>query len=90
MPGNSKLNQDVGRRIRLLRESAGMQIIQLAPLVDLSPSDLIAIEEGRMRPRPETVVRLTQELKVPIGAFFDDSRAQEHISATSKKSADDR
>ena len=89
---SANIDLDVGRRLRLLREDAGLRIDELAPAADLAPSSLVAIEEGKLRPTPLTLARLAALLEAPMTALFDDSLAEAVVATrvTSRtKSAND-
>jgi Zn-dependent peptidase ImmA (M78 family)/DNA-binding XRE family transcriptional regulator len=56
-------------RLILAREARGLQKKELAERVDLTPSAVSQIERGKIRPAPETLLRLALALRVPP-AFF--------------------
>lgn len=60
-------------RLVLAREARGLQKKELAERVDLTPSAVSQIELGKLRPAPETLLRLAMALRVPP-AFFSGPR----------------
>jgi transcriptional regulator with XRE-family HTH domain len=56
-------------RLVLTREARGLQKKELAARVELTPSAVSQIELGKIRPAPETLLRLALALQVPP-AFF--------------------
>lgn len=57
------------QRLILAREARGLQKKELAERVDLTPSAVSQIELGKIRPAPETLLRLALALRVPPGFF---------------------
>jgi transcriptional regulator with XRE-family HTH domain len=57
------------RRLRALREAAGVSGYRLAQLTGLSPQALHQLERGASRPAWDTVCRLAQALNVSTEAF---------------------
>jgi Zn-dependent peptidase ImmA (M78 family)/DNA-binding XRE family transcriptional regulator len=56
-------------RLALIREVRGLQKKELAERVDLTPSAISQLELGKIRPAPETLLRLALALKVPVEFF---------------------
>ena len=56
-------------RLVLAREARGLQKKELAERIDLTPSAVSQIELGKIRPAPETLLRLALALRVPPGFF---------------------
>jgi len=64
---------NVGERIRELRERRSYGQRELAQLVGLTPNSMWAIEAGRQRPRPATLRKIAQLLKVPVEQLTQDN-----------------
>ncbi|MBE3581885.1 MAG: transcriptional regulator [Thermoanaerobacteraceae bacterium] len=61
---------DLGQRLRLLREKAGLSLTQFASKVNISPSYLSEIERGNVYPAVDTIKRLAEGLKVPLSVLW--------------------
>ncbi|GFN22469.1 transcriptional regulator [Thermanaeromonas sp. C210] len=61
---------DLGQRLRLLREKAGLSLTQFASKVNISPSYLSEIERGNVYPALDTIKRLAEGLKVPLSVLW--------------------
>lgn len=57
---------DVGGRIRICRERAGVGQAVLARRAGLDPSYLSRLEGGRIHPTVRTVARVAQALRIPL------------------------
>lgn len=57
----------LGRAIRLLRESRGLEQHQLATKSGVSPSAISDLEEGHLDPQWSTVKRLCRGLEITLG-----------------------
>ncbi len=62
----------IGERIRELRERRSYGQAELARLVGLTPNSVWAIEAGRQRPRPATLRKIAQLLRVPVEQLTQD------------------
>ncbi len=67
---------NIGRRIRQLREEAGLSLRGLAELCGLSFNAISRIEHGENSPTVATLHRLASALHVPITDFFAQAPAQ--------------
>ena len=67
---NSKLKQ-VGKRIRALRETRGLNLHELARLCGISASALSLIETGKRDLRITSLVRIAEALRTPAGRILD-------------------
>lgn len=64
-----------GALVLQLRRDAGYSIATLAAMADLSPGLLSQIERGQGNPSLNTLIKLSQTLKVPVGRFFEGHEA---------------
>lgn len=55
-----------GEHIRAAREAAGMTIVQLAEMADITWHSLWMIEAGRNKPRLTTAILLADALEISI------------------------
>ena len=62
-----------GKRLRALREGAGLNQQQLARQADLAHEEISRLEHGDKCPQAPTVHKLSQALGVPPAQFVDDS-----------------
>lgn len=60
----------IGPKIRALREAASLTQEDLAHEADISTSTLSRIERGAYQPRLDTLNKLAQALKVPVGELL--------------------
>lgn len=60
-----------GRKVRTLREAAGLSQAELAKLVGMVQTKLPAIEQGRRDIRLSTIARFARALNVSIKDLFD-------------------
>lgn len=61
-----------GRRVRELREQAGIRQGDLAVRAGVSGPYLSSIEYGRGNPTLDVIAALARTLGVPVGRLFDD------------------
>lgn len=77
----------VGRRVRQLRDAAGITQDELGRRAKLTPKFISQVENGRANPSIGVVAQLAVDgLGVPLSAFFSDSppdEAVEEIAAVS-------
>jgi Zn-dependent peptidase ImmA (M78 family)/transcriptional regulator with XRE-family HTH domain len=67
------MDQAVGARIRLIREAVGLQAQDLAARVDLDPTAISKIENGKRAIKAVELVRIADALKVsPLALLEDD------------------
>ncbi len=63
---------NVGRRIREIRENAGLSRKALAEQIQISPSTIRDIETGEKLPRTETLILLCNYFDVTSDVFLQD------------------
>ncbi len=61
----------LGKRIKQYREKVGLTQFQLAEKIGVSEFYISALETGRRNPGRKTLVKLANEMKVPIEALLD-------------------
>lgn len=61
---------DVGKRIKELRNQAGISGRMLARLTDLDPSQISKIENGTSKPSLDALDRICKALNVTLSEFF--------------------
>ena len=61
----------LGRRIRELRESKGLKQCELAEKLNMEPSNLTRIENGKQLPKIENILKIASQLDVPEYDLFD-------------------
>lgn len=59
-------NEVIGERIRRMREQVGWTQETLAELINISPVHLSRIENGKVTPRIDILIRLSEVLQVSI------------------------
>ncbi|MER5949577.1 XRE family transcriptional regulator [Streptomyces sp. NPDC001904] len=69
------LNDEVGRRLKELRQDAGLSLSELARRSGVGKGTLSELESGRRNPTLETLYALTTVLGRPLSAVLDDPRA---------------
>jgi transcriptional regulator with XRE-family HTH domain len=69
----------VGHLIRKLRQERNLSIRELGRLSGLSANALSMIERGRASPSVSTLYRLTDALKIPITALFQQDQVKDPI-----------
>ena len=75
MEDNNKIidRKDFGRKIRKCRENLGLTQLELAEEINISQNFLGDIERGIKLPSLETLIRLSNFLKVSIDSLFSAS-----------------
>lgn len=73
-PAASPAPSSLGDRVHALRSAGQLTLAQLASRSGLAPSSLSKIENGKMSPTYETIVRLAQGLEVDVADLFTDIR----------------
>ena len=58
------IKKEIGRRICSARESKKMSQLELSELIQISPSHLSDIENGKVNPGLEIIINLTEALQV--------------------------
>ncbi|MBO1332867.1 helix-turn-helix domain-containing protein [Streptomyces sp. VRA16 Mangrove soil] len=66
------LNDEVGRRLKGLRQDAGLTLSELARRSGVGKGTLSELESGRRNPTLETLYALTTVLGRPLSAVLDD------------------
>ena len=67
----------IGRQIRELRGKAGMTLNELAELIDRSPSQVSAIENGKRNPRLEQLRKIAEALGVTVNDLLSTNSLSE-------------
>lgn len=67
------MDQEVGARIRLIREAVGLQAQDLATRVDLDPTAISKIENGKRAIKAVELTRIAEALKVSPLALLEDN-----------------
>src|SRR5688572_4377242 len=73
-PGRPALDsdpQEVGRRVRRLRQARGVSLSELARRAGVGKATLSGLETGTRNPTLETLWAITAQLGVPIAAILD-------------------
>jgi len=68
---------DLGRRIKRIRLSKGMTLMDVAKAVGCSVGLLSQIETGKVSPSLKTLFGIAACLRVPVGSLFDESLRRE-------------
>ena len=68
---NKTLSKKVGKRIKELRERAGLKQFELAEMLEMEPTNLSKIENGVFIPREEKLYKIANSLNVEIKDLFD-------------------
>ncbi|MFD8565590.1 helix-turn-helix domain-containing protein [Streptomyces sp. NPDC059639] len=74
------LNDEVGRRLKELRQDAGLSLSELARRSGVGKGTLSELESGRRNPTLETLYALTTVLGRPLSAVLDDPQSGERES----------
>ncbi len=61
---------NIGKKVREARNKNGMSLRELATHVEVSPSLLSQIENGKANPSVDTLYKIARELGVPVDHFF--------------------
>lgn len=61
---------ELGQRVRLFRERAGLSLTEFAAKVGISPSYLSEIERGNVYPAVDTIKKLAEGLQVPLSSLW--------------------
>lgn len=78
---------NLGTYIRRLRESKKLGVNQLATYSGISAAQISRIETGeRKQPRPETIAKLAQALKIPYEVLMEKAG---YINQMDQKSSED-
>jgi transcriptional regulator with XRE-family HTH domain len=78
-------NEEIGQRIRALREDRGLSQVELAKKLQLTQSNLSAIERGTRGVTVNQVVRITKALAASTDEILLESKAAEPGPRPSKK-----
>lgn len=81
---SSGLTSPLAKRIRGLREGAGMSQARLAELVLVSRQTVINWEKGRTLPDAESLKRLSAALGITLDALLDE-RSEEYLHQTERE-----
>jgi transcriptional regulator with XRE-family HTH domain len=69
-PTPSQIDVQIGERLRNRREDMGLSQTELALTLGIDESDLVAIENGRMRAGPQLLGSAAEALGVSVHWFF--------------------
>lgn len=83
----SDLDARIGARIRLARHQSMLSLSELAHEVGLTQSEFTDLEEGRIRPSADMIVRLAQVFDLEIRWFFGPASAGARQTQKSEASA---
>ena len=76
----SHIEAELGGRIRNLRESKGMKIVDVAKATGLTSSMISQVERGLISPSIETLQKIADVLHIPIGyLFFDEDQLRDNV-----------
>ncbi|MFZ2634166.1 MAG: helix-turn-helix transcriptional regulator [Desulfosalsimonadaceae bacterium] len=64
------VKQMIGLRIKALRSNKGMTQEQLSEKMEINPKYLSSIERGKENPTIDTLIKLSNALKVDLGQIF--------------------
>ncbi len=67
------ITKNIGLKIRTLRKQNGLSQAKLAEMIDRSTEAVSNLERGTSLPSIETLVRLGQQLDIPVHYFFDNA-----------------
>lgn len=60
-----------GRRLRDVREAAGLKQVQLARVLDVDPKHLSRLERGKVNPSFEIIFRIARTLRISPSVLFE-------------------
>lgn len=60
----SNLTEVIAKKVFSARSVANLDILELSRLSDLSPEVITLVEDGKYRPTPDELIRLTDALNV--------------------------
>lgn len=63
---------NVGKRIKTLRENAGISALSLSKMAKLDPSQISKIERGGAKPSLDSLERICHSLNISLSDFFAD------------------
>ena len=70
---------EVGKKVRELREQAGITQNALATRAGIAPSYIPAIEQGKKCPTVQTLSYICDALNISLSEFFNDATEQKEI-----------
>lgn len=73
---------EVGKRVRQLREKAGLSQNRLAIKAGIAPSYIPDIEKGKKCPTVQTLDYICFGLGITLAEFFRESEEQKELNAT--------
>ena len=68
--------QEIGRRLRLAREHAGIRQDEAAKVIDTSRPTLVSIEQGQRRVRIQELQKLAHHYGVSVNALLGSGKAK--------------
>ncbi len=72
----SKLQLQLGARIRELRDSTGMSRDDYSAIIHISTRRIASLELGKGWPKPDTLERIARSFKVEVRDLFDFSSSR--------------
>ena len=79
--------QTIGKRIRLLRKQQHLSQLELAEMVDKSPTYISLVENGQKGPSLEMLVDVANALKVTMDVLLSEHLEQNKAAAGAELSA---
>lgn len=79
----NSIDQHLGRRLRLLRQSRRMSVQRLAQIVGASPLEIEKYEAGSERVSAVGLLRIAHALNQSVAYFFEDARAAAGVDGQS-------
>jgi Predicted Zn peptidase len=79
------MDREVGARIRLIREAVGLQAQDLAARVDLDPTAISKIENGKRAIKAVELARIADALKVSPLALLEDDRLLSNLPIAARR-----
>ncbi|MDD2534909.1 MAG: helix-turn-helix transcriptional regulator, partial [Eubacteriales bacterium] len=77
---NDDLSTELGQRIRALRQSKKMRILDLANQTSLTSSMISQVERAGISPSIETLKKIGNALNVPVSYFFEEKNDDQDLA----------
>jgi transcriptional regulator with XRE-family HTH domain len=77
--GGEPIDQHIGRRLRLRRETLGVSVAELSRFCGIAPETLRSMEDGSRRLDVASLHRFTRILQVPVAYFYDGAAVELRI-----------
>lgn len=68
--GIRKLRNQIGKKVKFLRQEAGLSQEKFAEIVDMSREHISCIERGKNMPTVETLYSISKHFNIDIKDFF--------------------